>query len=64
MGTTPFFHSSVEYFNKNVQCKDTSRMRIEHSRYIKSIDDEKKFLSSENSDKCDQIRDIINANSK
>ena len=35
-------------------------MRIEHSRYISSINDEQTFLSTCDSDKCDKIRDIMN----
>jgi len=64
MGTLPFFHSSTEYFNKNIESKDTSRMRIEHSRFIKSIDEERKFLIEGEGDKCDLIRDIININAE
>ncbi len=39
-------------------------MRIEHSRFIKSIDEERKFLIEGEGDKCDLIRDIININAE
>ena len=38
-------------------------MRIEHSRFIKSIDEEKVFLG-ESTDKCALILDIINKNAE
>ena len=39
-------------------------MRIEHSRFIQSIDEEKKFLNGEQGDKIDLIRDIISKNAE
>ena len=62
MGTLPFFHSSADYFDKNLQTKDTSRMRIEHSHFIHSIDEEKRVLTGEFGDKLDQIHTIISNN--
>ena len=53
----------MEFFDKNIQARDTSRMRIEHSRFIKSIGEETRFLMEEG-DKCDIIGDIINTNAE
>ena len=40
-------------------------MRIEHSRFIKSINEEKRFLvDGEEGDKIDLIRDIISTNAE
>ena len=44
MGASPFFHGSADSFNKNCEAKDTSRLRIEHSRFFKSITEEQSFL--------------------
>ena len=37
-------------------------MRIEHSRFIKSINEEKRFLMGDEGDKIDLIRDMISTN--
>ena len=39
-------------------------MRIEHSRFIQSIDEERRFLKSEEGDKIDLICDIIRTNAE
>jgi hypothetical protein len=44
MGTAAFFHGSAWNFNKNCKAKDTSRLRIEHSRFFKSITEEESYL--------------------
>ena len=65
MGASPFFHGSAYYFNKNCEAKDTSRLRVEHSRFFKSITEEQSFLlDDDSSDKCDEVCEILNDNAE
>ncbi len=41
MGTCPFFHCSNEYYFKNVEAARTSRLRIEVSHRLESVQAER-----------------------
>lgn len=63
MGTTPFFHGSTNSFQKNRDTIDTSRLRIEYSRFFKSIEEEQMFLLDHSeSDRCNEVRAILEKN--
>jgi uncharacterized protein YozE (UPF0346 family) len=63
MGTAAFFHGSVWNFQNNCEAKDTSRLRIEHSRFFKSISEEESYLQdNDESDRFDEICQTLEAN--
>jgi hypothetical protein len=65
MGMTPFFHGSTDSFQKNCETADTSRLRIEYSRFLKSIEEEQIFLSDHSvCDKCDEVCVILENNAQ
>ena len=63
MGMTPFFHGSTDSFQKSCETADTSRLRVEYTRFFKSIEEEQIFLSDfTETDKCDEISGILENN--